>query len=105
MSNFYDRMKASLGYEAAPAEPTQPGLLGQLRAEVTEASTLSTRNRFWAFGIAVIITAVTWGLVRIFVCSTGAAVTPAIDVVRARCITSCGKCKPNDPLLCRLHYH
>ena len=55
-------MKTSLGYDAAP-EPQEAGLLSQMRTELQEASTLNTRQRFWAFGGAVLCTTVCWGLV------------------------------------------
>jgi hypothetical protein len=65
MSSYWDRIQRNFGY--APVEPDPPhetGLLADLRAQITEVSTLNTQQRFWAFGGAVLVTALCWGLVR-----------------------------------------
>lgn len=60
MAGYYDRLRASLGYDT---EPEPQGLLQQMQTELGEATRLSTQQRFWAFGGSVIATALFWGLV------------------------------------------
>lgn len=64
MAGFFDRMKQSLGYQPPPEEPQNTSLLGQIQSNVSEATTLTTQQRFWGFGASVLITAICWGLVR-----------------------------------------
>jgi hypothetical protein len=64
MAGIFGRIKQSLGYEPAP-DPPQAVLLGQYQAEIGEVTTLTVQQRFWGFGISVLVTAVCWGLVRI----------------------------------------
>jgi hypothetical protein len=62
MTSFYDRMRASLGYEQ-PAE-ANPGLLQQWQTELGEASRLTTQQRMACFGASILFTVLFWTLVR-----------------------------------------
>lgn len=60
MSSLIDRLRQSLGAEPTP-QP-EPTLLSQLQAELGDSSSLSRSQRFWAFTIAIGLTALFWGL-------------------------------------------
>jgi hypothetical protein len=62
LARMFDRFKIAVGYAAPTEQPA--GLLQQLQADLGEATTLTWQQRMWAFGGAVVLTAIFWGLVR-----------------------------------------
>jgi hypothetical protein len=67
---MFDRVKLAMGYPPPPEQPV--GLLQQLQTDLGEATTLTWQQRMWAFGGAVLLTAIFWGLVRATACRTSA---------------------------------